>query len=515
MIKAKILVVEDEVIIGMEIKQNLQNLGYEVTSIVDTGDDAINKAEQDKPDLILMDIRIQGDKDGIDTAEEIRNKFGIPVIFSTAYLDQERIERAKITMPFGYVLKPIQERDLKVTLEMALYVAKVDAERKKAEEIVKKKERQLAESQRVAKLGGWIWYIESDTLEWTDETCRRFDQNPETFKPSFEYFTDRIHPNDKEKIQIAINETIKNDTTYYVQGRIINETGREWVMEAFGVVDRDKEGNPISLTGTAQDITERKHVENELLKQKMLLENAESLTNTGAWEWNIIEDKWMFSHQWLKIHGCKNTNLSSEELLTIAHPGDREMIDKAFEEAVNNHKSYDIEHRIIRQNDGVERIVKAYGEVLKDSDGKAITLYGAAQDITDQKKSEEKLIQSEDLLREVINNMEKAIAVYEPINDGDDFKFIDTNEFAEQIMHFKKEDVIGKTIKELFPGEPSVGLIEKLKETYLTGNSTHIPLKQYQDDRITQFVENYIFKLPSGKVVAMFEDTTAKRKAEE
>ncbi len=111
--------------------------------------------------------------------------------------------------------------------------------------------------------------------------------------------------------------------------------------------------------------------------------------------------------------------------------------------------------------------------------------------------------------------MEKAIAVYEPINDGDDFKFIDTNEFAEQIMHFKKEDVIGKTIKELFPGEPSVGLIEKLKETYLTGNSTHIPLKQYQDDRITQFVENYIFKLPSGKVVAMFEDTTERRKAKE
>ena len=81
-----------------------------------------------------MDIRIKGEMDGIDTAEVIRNRFGIPVIFSTAYLDHERIERAKITMPFGYVLKPIQERDLRVTLEMALYVAKVDKERKKVEE---------------------------------------------------------------------------------------------------------------------------------------------------------------------------------------------------------------------------------------------------------------------------------------------------------------------------------------------------------------------------------------------
>ncbi len=107
--KARILIVEDEAIIAMEIESQLQNLGYEVTSIVDTGKKAIAKAESDKPDLILMDIRIKGKTDGIDTAAEIRNRFEIPVVFSTAYLDEERIARAKITMPFGYVLKPIQE----------------------------------------------------------------------------------------------------------------------------------------------------------------------------------------------------------------------------------------------------------------------------------------------------------------------------------------------------------------------------------------------------------------------
>ena len=87
-----------------------------------------------------MDIRIKGEMDGIETAEVIRNRFGIPVIFSTAYLDQERIERAKITMPFGYVLKPIQERELRVTIEMAIYVSKVDGERRRAEEELRQKE---------------------------------------------------------------------------------------------------------------------------------------------------------------------------------------------------------------------------------------------------------------------------------------------------------------------------------------------------------------------------------------
>jgi PAS domain S-box-containing protein len=141
--KARILIVEDEAIIAMEVESQLQSLGYEVTSIVDTGEKAIKKAETDKPDLILMDIRIKGEMDGIDTAEAIRSRFGIPVIFSTAYLDEERIERVKITMPFGYVLKPIQERDLRVTIEMALYVAEVDSERKKAETKLRESEAKI------------------------------------------------------------------------------------------------------------------------------------------------------------------------------------------------------------------------------------------------------------------------------------------------------------------------------------------------------------------------------------
>ena len=149
--KVRILIVEDEAIIAMELESQLQSLGYEITSIVDTGEKAIKKAEADKPDLILMDIRIKGEMDGIQAAEVIRNQFGIPVIFSTAYLDEERIERAKITMPFGYVLKPIQERDLKVTIEMALYVSKIDGERRQAEE----RFRSLVET-----TSDWIWEVD-------------------------------------------------------------------------------------------------------------------------------------------------------------------------------------------------------------------------------------------------------------------------------------------------------------------------------------------------------------------
>lgn len=136
-----ILIVEDEAIIAMEIENSLRHMGYRVTSVVNSSRKAIEKAREDRPDLILMDIRIKGELDGIDTAEIIRSELGIPVVFSTAYLDEERIERAKLTMPFGYVLKPIQEKDLKITIEMALHVHEIDKKRQAAEQALQESEK--------------------------------------------------------------------------------------------------------------------------------------------------------------------------------------------------------------------------------------------------------------------------------------------------------------------------------------------------------------------------------------
>ena len=134
MTEVNIMVVEDEVIIAKEIKIKLENVGYSVTSIVNSGERAIESSDQDRPDLILMDINLKGKMDGIEAAEIIHSRFGIPIIFLTAYADEDKLERAKITMPFGYILKPFTDSDLKVNIEMARYVAQIDAERRHAEE---------------------------------------------------------------------------------------------------------------------------------------------------------------------------------------------------------------------------------------------------------------------------------------------------------------------------------------------------------------------------------------------
>jgi PAS domain S-box-containing protein len=128
MAKGKILVVEDEKIVAMDIQNRLKSFGYTIAGTAISGEGAIEKAEKTTPDLVLMDIMLKGDMDGIEAAEEISSRFNIPVIYLTAYADESTLQRAKITEPFGYILKPFEDKELYVNIEIALY--KHDMERK-------------------------------------------------------------------------------------------------------------------------------------------------------------------------------------------------------------------------------------------------------------------------------------------------------------------------------------------------------------------------------------------------
>lgn len=132
--KIRILVVEDERIVAKDINNSLNNLGYEVTSVLSSGEEALIKVEEDKPDLILLDIVLKGELDGIETAKIIRSKYRIPIIYLTAYEDPNTLDRAKQTDPLGYILKPFEERDLNTTLEIALYKHKMELKLLESEE---------------------------------------------------------------------------------------------------------------------------------------------------------------------------------------------------------------------------------------------------------------------------------------------------------------------------------------------------------------------------------------------
>jgi len=129
--KTKILVVEDQTIVALNIKNRLKNLGYAVPSAVGSGKEAIREAELTNVDIVLMDIMLKGDMDGIEAARIIKSRFGIPIIYLTACTDFETLERAKLTDPEGYISKPFKEEDLCKNIETALL--KSQSKKKKAE----------------------------------------------------------------------------------------------------------------------------------------------------------------------------------------------------------------------------------------------------------------------------------------------------------------------------------------------------------------------------------------------
>jgi CheY-like chemotaxis protein len=115
------LIVEDETLIAEELTERLERFGFSVIAAVDSAEEGIEIATAQHPDLILMDVRLRGEKDGVQAAAEIRQHMDIPVIYLTAYSDRATVERAKHTNPYGFVLKPFHERELQVTIELAMH----------------------------------------------------------------------------------------------------------------------------------------------------------------------------------------------------------------------------------------------------------------------------------------------------------------------------------------------------------------------------------------------------------
>lgn len=151
----RILVVEDEAVIALRLQKRLKEMGYDVPDIAYSGEDAVEKAGRLRPDLVLMDIMLPGKLDGIEAAKIVKAEFDIPVIFLTAFSEDKILKRAKQAEPFGYLLKPFQDRDIKAAIEVALYKKGMEEKLQKAhselEERVKQRTAELNDALKIIK----------------------------------------------------------------------------------------------------------------------------------------------------------------------------------------------------------------------------------------------------------------------------------------------------------------------------------------------------------------------------
>jgi PAS domain S-box-containing protein len=162
------MIVEDEGLVALAIQKSLERLGYIVTGSVADGEDAFRVAAETAPDLILMDIRLQGDLDGIEVAERIMESQRIPVVYLTAHSDEKTLERAKLTEPFGYIVKPFDEQSLFSTVEIALYKAKLQTDLARTKEKLATILRSIREAVVVTDLKGTVEYLNSAAIDVFD-----------------------------------------------------------------------------------------------------------------------------------------------------------------------------------------------------------------------------------------------------------------------------------------------------------------------------------------------------------
>ncbi len=207
-VKARILIVEDESIVAFDLSSRLEAMGFKVIGIASNGVTAIEIAKKELPDMVLMDIMLGGEIDGIETAKKINESNFIPVIYLTAYSDPGTLERAKLSEPFGYILKPFEEQELRSTIEMALYKYTIEKKLKESEERYR----------IIAEQTGQLVYeydIESGKIYWTgaiyDVTGYTFEEYKDKDITAWE---NSIHPDDREKTLSALDKAIKEKTAF-------------------------------------------------------------------------------------------------------------------------------------------------------------------------------------------------------------------------------------------------------------------------------------------------------------
>jgi PAS domain S-box-containing protein len=258
--RTSILIVEDENIVALDIKNRLKKLGYVVAGRAANGQAAIDKAAETRPDLILMDIRLKGEMDGIAAAEQIRDRLGIPVIYLTAYSDEATLQRAKITEPYGFLIKPFEDRDLHTTIAMALYRHKVEQELRESRQWLATTLNSIGDGVIATDNQGCIKYMNP-----VAEALTGWSQAEALGKVSTEVFN-IINARTRLRSTNPVSRALQENKIVELEDNtlLITKTGTEIPIDDSAAPIRDDKGNLEGSVLVFRDITERTRAEEKL-----------------------------------------------------------------------------------------------------------------------------------------------------------------------------------------------------------------------------------------------------------
>ncbi|HSL88105.1 MAG TPA: PAS domain S-box protein [Ignavibacteriaceae bacterium] len=379
------MIVEDEMIVSKSLENRLMNAGFNVIAAVNTGEEAIQKCESFTPDCILMDIKLSGELDGVQTAAIIKSKKNIPVIYLTAFADDEILEKAKLTDPFGYLLKPFDIRDLKKTIEIALYKHNLEIKLRQSEE----KFRILFNH---SPLGNVLF----------DQEGKIADVNP-AFVKMIGYSKEQLIDKSLWKILYGKEKIFNKDSlinNQSIETHINRLDGQKtWLKISFSSIDLPQAAINYFL-GVAEDVTVQKLSEKILKESEFKLRRMVENLPAGA---VYLDDKsFYFNREVEKITGYKANEISDLS----------QWFKKLFPGQTNQALNYYNNDKLDKFN--LTRIIEI---TRKDNEKRKLEfiahLFSSGEvwilnDITQKVKAEEKLIKSRDQLKKLSEHLQAA-----------------------------------------------------------------------------------------------------------
>lgn len=382
--KARILVAEDEGIIAEDIQMSLEELGYEVVGVVATARGAIETAEETHPDLVLMDVELRDKPDGIDAAAHIRSRLDIPIIYLTAHADDRTLERAKITEPFGYMIKPFRERELHSNIEMALFKHELERRLKESEEWLMVTLSSIGEAVISADARGRVTFMNPEAESLTGWKAKQ------------------ALAKDLKKVFKGINEVTGKSAGDLVK-KLMSGTDPVEIAETCNVLE-SKRGKrvpiemsiaPITDGGKSlgavlvfRDITERKRaVERLRLLSAAVEQSSEGVVLTDMDGQILFVNNafaQMHKHGPEKLIGKNHSVLHTKEQMPSVKKALKEVKDKGVFSGELWQK----------RRDGGLFPALLHSSLLRDDDGDAVGIIGAIRDITEIKESQQALEES-------------------------------------------------------------------------------------------------------------------------
>ncbi|MDP2799885.1 MAG: response regulator, partial [Deltaproteobacteria bacterium] len=287
MAETKILVVEDEGIVAEDIRRSLQNLGYTVSAVVSSGQEAVKKAEEYKPDLVLMDIVLKGEIDGIEAANQIRLCFNIPVVYLTAYADERTMDRAKVTEPFGYIVKPFEDRELRMTIEMALYKHKTENKLREREEWLSTTLGSIGDAVIATDAHGHIRFMNP-----VAESLTGWKEGDAAGKSLTEVFN-IIHEETRKLVESPVTKVLRKGVVVGLANHtlLVARDGAEIPIDDSGAPSRDAKGDIIGIVLVFRDIRERRKAERDLQESERRYRGLYETALVGLYRSRISDGK--------------------------------------------------------------------------------------------------------------------------------------------------------------------------------------------------------------------------------